>query len=388
MKTLTVILEQHTPLIHFQHDQYGATLRASEVKPKLDRFLLGKLKKDSDIVIQSLAFCIEGTTIDQIKDIAFEYIFNKKMKWMNAKNKSFLYKMHINTKDENRVDLRMSDNAFPFMLCNMDKEGDELIQFSYYTEIELKIMAQDEKLLSKIDCYIDEFFAITNFGNRQNKGFGSFYRKGRSKNDFQKDILKQYPTNRIWVKNIDNHVKDLNGFKSLFGKIEHDYKELKSGLSGRRPKPSCLSRYFKSKDENIINEKEVIKCMVMNNTYINGYPQNTLYIRSCLGLTDGVKLTDAMEIKIKHLFQDENDEIERYQSPITFKIFDNYIFVLANNTFNDIKDEVFEFSFVNANKVPVRSPVKLQTPGEFDLRLFLKKNLKNMGYINLVEMKR
>ena len=46
MKTLTVTLKQHTPLIHFQPGQCGATLRASEVKPKLDKFILGKLSKD------------------------------------------------------------------------------------------------------------------------------------------------------------------------------------------------------------------------------------------------------------------------------------------------------------------------------------------------------
>jgi len=37
-------LKQHTPIIHFQADQKGATLRASELKPKLDRFLIDKLK--------------------------------------------------------------------------------------------------------------------------------------------------------------------------------------------------------------------------------------------------------------------------------------------------------------------------------------------------------
>ena len=37
MKTLTVTLKQHTPLIHFQPGQCGATLRASEVKPNLDK---------------------------------------------------------------------------------------------------------------------------------------------------------------------------------------------------------------------------------------------------------------------------------------------------------------------------------------------------------------
>ena len=40
---LTFKLKQHTPIIHFQHDQYGATLRASELKPKLDKFLIEKL---------------------------------------------------------------------------------------------------------------------------------------------------------------------------------------------------------------------------------------------------------------------------------------------------------------------------------------------------------
>ena len=43
MYKLEITLKQHTPLIHFQHDQVGATLRASEVKPKLDKFLLTKL---------------------------------------------------------------------------------------------------------------------------------------------------------------------------------------------------------------------------------------------------------------------------------------------------------------------------------------------------------
>jgi len=36
-------LKQHTPLIHFQSDQSGATLRATELKPKLDRFLIEKV---------------------------------------------------------------------------------------------------------------------------------------------------------------------------------------------------------------------------------------------------------------------------------------------------------------------------------------------------------
>ena len=43
MNQLTAILKQHTPMIHFQHNESGATLRASEVKPLLDKFILTKL---------------------------------------------------------------------------------------------------------------------------------------------------------------------------------------------------------------------------------------------------------------------------------------------------------------------------------------------------------
>ena len=44
MAILKLELKQHTPIIHFQHYQEGATLRASELKPKLDKFLIEKLK--------------------------------------------------------------------------------------------------------------------------------------------------------------------------------------------------------------------------------------------------------------------------------------------------------------------------------------------------------
>ncbi len=32
----TFTLKQHTPIIHFQHDQEGSKLQATEVKPKPD----------------------------------------------------------------------------------------------------------------------------------------------------------------------------------------------------------------------------------------------------------------------------------------------------------------------------------------------------------------
>ena len=46
MQRLIFELIQHTPIIHFQAKDMGATLRASEVKPKLDKFILKEYKKE------------------------------------------------------------------------------------------------------------------------------------------------------------------------------------------------------------------------------------------------------------------------------------------------------------------------------------------------------
>ncbi len=43
MARVIFTLKQHTPIIHFQPEQSGATLRATELKPKLDRFLIEKV---------------------------------------------------------------------------------------------------------------------------------------------------------------------------------------------------------------------------------------------------------------------------------------------------------------------------------------------------------
>lgn len=48
---LTIQLTCQAPMIHFQHYEKGATLRASEVKPKLDEYLVKKLRKKEKILV-------------------------------------------------------------------------------------------------------------------------------------------------------------------------------------------------------------------------------------------------------------------------------------------------------------------------------------------------
>ena len=178
MHTLKVTLKQHTPLIHFQHDQEGATLRASEVKPKLDKFILTKLG--------------EG-------DYQNGFEIAQKNGWIinNGKNdcKALDYKMRIErTGYIDTVHLKVSSTynkkkqcnifttkatekeEFPFLLANMGgKESeDELIDLSLSSNVTLTFNTICSEIKTQILQNIEQFFALNNFGQRQTKGFGSF----------------------------------------------------------------------------------------------------------------------------------------------------------------------------------------------------------------------
>lgn len=167
MKTLTVELKQHTPLIHFQHDQYGATLRASEVKPKLDRFILTKLgngdyKKGCDIAKDKKWFVGKG------EHPALDY----KMKIKVNKNDYVNISLNLKTNREGKY----TTEDFPLLLANMGGRDlvDELLNFSMYKNVYLDIFSIKDDLYKEIKEYVPYFFANTNFGQRSNKGFGSF----------------------------------------------------------------------------------------------------------------------------------------------------------------------------------------------------------------------
>ena len=52
-------LRQDTPMWHFQSEQNGCCLRASEVKPKLDRFLAEKENKEYTSLEYKMYFIVK-----------------------------------------------------------------------------------------------------------------------------------------------------------------------------------------------------------------------------------------------------------------------------------------------------------------------------------------
>lgn len=244
MAVLKVELKQHTPIIHFQAHQDGATLRASELKPKLDKFLIEKVG------------LTETKNINGKNKKVPQEIYNT---WFNNKEKlSLNYKVKIiysgehwkhyieepkkkengefiqNTKKEGTVSTKT--DPYPLFFGNMGKnykEDKSVKKFVFAKDrIELKIHSFIPDLVNSIQNCFHEFIAVENFGSRQDKGFGSFYIYENDPNyksinenmfDYKFEITK--PNN--------NDAKII--FKSLFNQIELFYRALRSGINIKEP---------------------------------------------------------------------------------------------------------------------------------------------------------
>lgn len=253
MKILKVTLKQHTPLIHFQQDEEGATLRASEVKPKLDKYIIEKTG---------------GSYDEQVK----EKLKSEHKDWFVDKKNIYAlkYKMSIESIANWRmldiegyfgVNKKQKPNPAPMFFGNMrnkaeSKETFQKKKFSICDNILLTIICHDEELFNTIIKYIYNFFIETNFGTRQSKGYGSFtidrneWNKYLSLNGLSQSNAVHHPY--FTVKG--NH-------KILFTEMEWFYKAIRSGINDcfgeKFYMKSLMFAYAKTKGEQW--EKKTIK---------------------------------------------------------------------------------------------------------------------------------
>ena len=215
-------LRQHTPMIHFQHDQDGATLRATEVKPKLDRFIVEKIGSQHPVA--------ETTPYDA------GVVYAKTHKWLIGEGKNGIaldYQMRIMVLEAPQATTILKGVQFPCFFANM---GDD------YSENPKKFVFHKENLILQINCFHTElkqlieesfsaFIAQTNFGMRQSKGFGCF------------TVLGQRIDNAVSCFTIDK--TNDNNSKELFKAIDMFYKSIRGGVRNYDGGPPAKF-YFKS----------------------------------------------------------------------------------------------------------------------------------------------
>ena len=261
MKTLTVTLKQHTPLIHFQHDQYGATLRASEVKPKLDRFILTKLGGGNYNVGCSEAK-EKGWLVGKGTHPALNYKVQIRAKSIDT---SISLDEDKNTKINKRTgeykEIYTTED-FPMLLSNMGgkETAQELVNFSYSSKditlvitIVTKDISKDEELYNIVKQEIVYFIANTNFGQRSTKGFGSFTVAKIDDEEIPWDNNKVYENDtKVMRYEVPSKI-GIEEIKNVFSVIDFYWKCLKSGINctkrideGGRVVRKFPERYIKS----------------------------------------------------------------------------------------------------------------------------------------------
>ena len=346
------LLDQYTPIIHFQHDQDNATLRATELKPKLDRWL-NKIDKT------------------------------------NSNNKTRRYKIRLFSED-NIIDKKNHPLYFGNMRRKDNLSAKEKFSVSKRGVLTLSVNTFfDSALADEIEEALPYCFAFENFGTRQSKGFGSFYCKEfLSIEDCFQNKKDDYPVYFFETKT------PLDSIQAL-------YKAMKPGINEEHMPPKMKNKYLKSllwqyfnENQQINWEKRLMKQKLMKNN-IRDHDIENLYIRGLLGLANNFmfrktndprrNIYDARMDKDYgdkdrfKLYRNENfsvsqekNEIQRFESPITFKpINDKVYIILRQDKYKDdlnklnIQGETFTFKNSSVGNI------HLKIPENFSLETFM-----------------
>ncbi len=406
MQTLTVTLKQHTPLIHFQHAQHGATLRASEVKPKLDKFILKELGGGDYEEGRSKA---QGNGWLIGKDDS--HALNYKLRIISSGRKDYLIASNLSRKEQASLQRLNVQYISPSPYFAQEQENKDIannsMQFDkirykgiLFANTTITIIGFKDSLIEELSHHLQSFFLSENFGTRQDKGFGCFtvtsIKKGTDIIPLKRDeeIIKSLFL-IAYKKTLNNGVP----LSFIFQKITDDYKLLKSGLQNLK-KDSLLMNYGLSNTPKHRWDKKFLQqhiddCYWKNENELYQIKQHKsksagsnirhpfAYLRALLGLPNQyeflLKNPPNNDQKNKMVVTVKGDNVERIKSPILFKVIGNNIYLLGNtiplNLFNQTfsiyvniqEDDYYKDDILDNN---------LSTPSSFNLKEFIDYSMK------------
>lgn len=381
-------LVQHTPLIHFQHSEPHACLRATEVKPKLDRFLIEQLEKD-----------------DRFGDGRWK-------KWFvgDGSQQSFDYMMRI-TPNSEQVDRTQSieraiaraehrppnvslheihKNYFGNMASGnniQDTIRETFKESLFYKDgLTLTIRCFIPELLTFIDEHIRGFFMMHNFGTRQRKGFGSFTVDISTEPNAPKgfDLVGKYCPNAYYCK-LDGNVNA----DALLDAVWVISAFLRSGFNRGEGNyvRGFVFRYFQREKNPLANDKAFVKQQVLHNVYneatrgehLHPYGNNVRYryVRGLLGTNENSRFCRAPrggtreDRTVHNIYIHSAEGVERFPSPLLFKPIGKFVFILPQK----MPDEIFGSEFYILEK---NQEEKYDSKATSDQKLnYLKQECKN-----------
>ena len=329
-------LKQHSHLLHFQFQQAGACLRATELKPKLDRFLIEHhFKNDKSRYEKLLIGYIESKKKEDEED--------------DNQKKALNYKVSIQSSNS------LNSYEYKGMGGNSARTG------ILYAKTKISVFSYEKELLVAIEKWMEPFLALHNFGFRQSKGFGCFTLLNQpTQESFEEFLHIRFPY--FWRYQLRPGL----GKKDAYTFIQEEYIKLKRmNVRHKRKKPKIFE-YMMGQNPPITWEKARIKGALKKDHpkifehLLREYrPDNNLersepakeeakfqYIRALLGLAehneyrmDGSGGLNKIQIKI----DDKAGKIKRFQSPLQFKLFQNFIYILPHPIPSEMFDRKFKF---------------------------------------------
>ncbi len=267
-------LRQHTPIIHFQWHEKDATLRPTELKAKLDKWIIASMTgcygneearkkacedftrlvngaqektlwkwlkgaKNADKTHPALNFSVRVIPFDSSD---YSSILETKV----VEREEEVFNKHLNKKVKEKVKVVVNKD-FPSYFGNQLKVEEfetgakRIKRLTFHKGVQLIITSPYYDLITKIKEVFPEFILKTNFGTRQSKGFGSFFIE-RGTEGFPENHKDWFEGKFDWkfdLKVVGNTPQ--RQVEDLFKKIDLFYKTLRSGIS-----PHDKQLYFKS----------------------------------------------------------------------------------------------------------------------------------------------
>lgn len=381
-------LVQHTPLIHFQHSEPHACLRATEVKPKLDRFLIEQLEKDDrfgdgrwkkwfvgDGSQQSFDYMMRITPNSEQVERTHSIENGIERAIARAEHRppnASLHEIH-----KNYFGNMASGNNIQDTIRETFKES-----LLYKDGLTLTIRCFIPELLTLIDEHIRGFFMMHNFGTRQRKGFGSFTVDISTEPNAPKgfDLVGKYCPNAYYCK-LDGNVNAdalldavwvLSAFlRSGFNRGEGNYVR------------GFVFRYFQREKNPLANDKAFVKQQVLRNVYneatrgehLHPYGNNVRYryVRGLLGTNENSRFCRApnAHTPVYDIYTHSAEGIERFPSPLLFKPIGKFVFILPQK----MPDKIFGSEFYILKK---KQEEEYDSKATSDQKLnYLKQECKN-----------
>lgn len=347
-------LVQHTPLIHFQHSEPHACLRATEVKPKLDRFLIEQLEKDDRFGDGRWKKWFVGDGSQQSFDYMMRITPNSEQVERTQSIERAIARAEHRPPNANLHEIHK--NYFGNMASGnniQDTIRETFKESLFYKDgLTLTIRCFIPELLTFIDEHIRGFFMMHNFGTRQRKGFGSFTVDINTQPNAPKgfDLVRKYCPNAYYCKLDDNVSADalldavwvLSAFlRSGFNRGEGNYVR------------GFVFRYFQREKNPLANDKAFVKQQVLHNVYneatrgehLHPYGNNVRYryVRGLLGTNENSRFCRApnAHTPVYDIYTHSAEGIERFPSPLLFKPIGKFVFILPQK----MPDKIFGSEF-------------------------------------------